>query len=434
MKFELLLFLLLANCNIFSQTKIPDYELEYTDHSGGREAFVIEFYLKNYTEDTLFIHRSVPLKYQTRSGFSVPFAPEFYSMKFLTDVTFCETAPYFMDGGSAKPVKDETYFLAIPPKGQYQINYYNSTMNQMICDEKVGEVKVKFKYDFDERYLDKAFFAKEITEAGKLSKEKSEALYQLLQKSYRGKIESEEITIDLNNIKKNGTDEVKKSRAIRKAKRMYGIEISNIFLPDHLNLYPRIDVNVGEEFKEKDLEQMQRNLMNSFFDRNQTYTVVKKNNEIEWLVGSSYMKESPVFIYDYKTVLDSAEMTIQLLTDQKETSEIKDYEIHSIYLPMQNIGASTQRFIDKRVLLILKDKEGNFFSMGFRKFPISRRQVKPITKVDESFVEIKKSYSSMIDDQYYVYKILENGDLVFGKKDYVNRGLGNYQGYFIKLK
>lgn len=434
MKFVLVLFFLLANCSVFSQTKIPDYEFEYTDHFGGREAFVIEFYLKNNTEDTLFIHRSVPLKYQLRSRSSVPFAPEFYSMKFLTDVTFCETAPYFMDSGSGIPIKDETYFLAIPPKGQSQINYYNSTMDQMICDEKIGEVKVQFKYDFDERYLDKAFFAKEITEAGKLSKEKSEALYQLLQKSYRGIIESEEITIDLNNIKKNGTNELNKSKAIRKAKRMYDIEISNIFLPDYLGSYPRIDVNVGEEFKEKDLEQMQRNLINSFANRNQTYTVVKKNNEIKWLVGSRSGKKSPVFIYDYKSVMDSAKMTIQLLTDHKETSKIKDYEIHSLYLPNQNIGASTQSFIDKRVLVILKDKEGNFFSMGFRKFPISMRYVKPITRVDDSFVEIKKGYNSIMEDQYYVYQILENGDLVFGKKEYIDKGLENYQGYFIKLK
>lgn len=431
---KLLLIFLLTSCSVFSQTKIPDYELEYTDHSGGREFLNIEFYLKNNTEDTLFIHRSVPLKYNPSSRSSIPFAPEFYRLKYLTDVTFCEIAPYFIDSNSGTPIKDEKYFLAIPPKGQYQILYHNGRTDQMICDEKIGEVKVKFEYDFDERYLDKAFFAKEITDAGKLSKEKSEALYQLLQKSYQGKIESREITIDLNNLKKNGSNELKKSRAIRKAKRMFGIEISNIFLPDYLGFYPRIDVEVGETFKEEDLEQLQRNLINSFTRRQKSHTIVKINNEIKWMIGSDGGKKSPVHIYNYQNVLDSAKMSIQLLKDQKESSLLKDYEIHSIYLPIQNIGATTQKFIDKRVLVILKNKEGNYFSMGFRKMPIYKTQIKPITKEEGSFVEMKKSYSQFTDDSYYVYKVLENGDLVFGKKDYHDKGLENYQGYFIKLK
>lgn len=434
MRFKLLLFFLIMNSGVFSQTKTPDYELEYTDHSGGREFLEIEFYLKNNSEDTLFIHRSVPLKYIPRGRSSIPFAPEFYSLKYLTDVTFCEIAPYFIDNNSAVPIKDEKYFLAIPPKGQYQILYHNGRTDQMICDEKIGEVKVKYEYDFDERYLDKTFFAKEITQAGKLSKEKSESLYQLLQKSYQGKIESKVVTIDLNNLKKSGNDELKKSRAIRKAKRMFDIEISDIFLPDYLGFYPRIDVEVGEDFKTENLEQLQRNLTNSFTRRQRMYTVVKKNNKIEWIIGSQGGKKSPVHIYDYQTVLDSAKMSIQLLMKQKENSLLKDFEIYGMYLPMQNVGASTHKFIDKRVMFILKDKDGNFFLLGFRKLPIYENQLKPITKVEGSFIEMRKSYSSFTDDQFYVYKILENGDLVLGKKEYEDKGLENYQGYFIKIK
>ena len=291
MKLRLTLLFLLASFFSFSQGETNEFELEYTDHYGTREVFIMEFYLKNNSDDTLFLHRSVPLKYSTKFHSSVPFAPEFYNLKFLTDVTFCEIAPYFSDGDGA-PIKDETYFLAIPPKGQTQINYYNSGTDQMICDEKIEEVRVKFEYDFDERYLDKTFFAKEITAAGKLSKEKSESLYKLLQKSYRGKIESEEITIDLNKIRKGISQSAKKERAFRRAKREFGIEIDEVFFPDYLGNFSGIKINVGDDFEENQLEAMQKGLMKSLGFASSFYSMVKQNDQIKWLIARKFSRKT----------------------------------------------------------------------------------------------------------------------------------------------
>lgn len=430
MKFKLLLFLLLANCNVFSQTKTPDYEFEYTDHFGTRERFVIEFYLKNNSDDTLFIHRSVPLKYSTKFHSSVPFAPEFYSLKYLTDVTFCEIAPYFADS-DGEPIKDKKYFLAIPPKGQHQIKYYNSGTDQMICDEKIGEVKVKFEYDFDERYLDKTFFANEITEVGKLSKDKSESLYKLLQKSYQGKVESKEITIDLNNIPKGISMSSKKERALRQAKREFGIDIAEVFYPDYLGKFPGIKINVGDDFEEDQLKEMQKNLMKTLGHASGYYSMIKQNDKIKWLVGS--IGKDRVFHYDYQDVLDSLNMAKAEFLEKKENSEIKDYEIHSTYWHLQNVVATSSRFISKHVFLILKNPAGELFAISYRD-RIYPRYVVKLTQTDHGFEYVKKSYSSYTDDQKFTYEVLENGDLVLAKSDAVEKGRMQYQGYLIKMK
>ncbi|MFK8005816.1 MAG: hypothetical protein AB8H03_05575 [Saprospiraceae bacterium] len=430
MKFKLLLFFLFTNSIVFSQTKIPDYEFEYTDHYGARDRFVIEFYLKNNSDDTLFIHRSVPLKYQMRINSSVPFEPEFYNMKFLTDVTFCEIPPYF-EGSNGKPIKDETYFLAIPPQGQHQVNYYNSGTDQMICDEKIGAVKVKFEYDFDKRYLDKAFFAKEITEPGKLSKEKSESLYQLLQKSYQGKIESKEITIDLNNIPEGISMSSKKERALRRAKREFGIEIDEVFYPDYLKKFSGIKINVGDDFEESQLETMQENLMKSLGHASSFYSMVKQNDQVKWIVGSS--GRDRIYHYDYQDILDSLNLAKADFLEKKENSEIKDYEIHSTYWHLQNVGATSSRFISKHVFLILKNPAGEFFATSHRNRIYPRSYLK-LTQTDHGFEYIKKSYSSFTDDQKFTYEILKNGDLALAKSDAVEKGRMQYQGYLIRVE
>jgi hypothetical protein len=430
MNFKLVFFLLFASSSVFSQTKIPDYEFEYTDHYGARDRFVIEFYLKNNSDDTLLIHRSVPLKYQFRINSSVPFAPEFYSLKFLTDVTFCEIPPYFM-GSNGSPIKDETYFLAIPPNGQHQVNYYNSGTDQMICDEKIGEVKVKFEYDFDERYLDKTFFAKEITAAGKLSKDKSDALYKLLQMSYQGKIESKEITIDLNNIPQGISMSSKKERALRRAKREFGIEIAEVFYPDYLGNFSGIKINVEDNFEEDQFEIMQKGLMKSFGHASSFYSMVKQNNQIKWLVGSS--GKDRVYLYDYQDVLDSLNMAKAEFLEKKENSEIKDYEIHSTYWHLQNVGATSSKFISKHVFLILKNPAGEFFATSYRD-RIYLRSFLKLTQTDHGFEYVKKSYSSFTDDQKFTYEVLENGDLALAKSDAVEKGRMNYQGYLIKVE
>ena len=430
MKLRLTLLFLLASFFSFSQGETNEFELEYTDHYGTREVFIMEFYLKNNSDDTLFLHRSVPLKYSTKFHSSVPFAPEFYNLKFLTDVTFCEIAPYFSDGDGA-PIKDETYFLAIPPKGQTQINYYNSGTDQMICDEKIEEVRVKFEYDFDERYLDKTFFAKEITAAGKLSKEKSESLYKLLQKSYRGKIESEEITIDLNKIRKGISQSAKKERAFRRAKREFGIEIDEVFFPDYLGNFSGIKINVGDDFEENQLEAMQKGLMKSLGFASSFYSMVKQNDQIKWLVGSS--GRDRVYHYDYQDILDSLNLAKAEFLEKKKTSEIKDYEIHSTYWHLQNVGATSSKFISKHVFLILKNPAGELFATSYRDHIYPRSYLK-LAQTDHGFEYIKKSYSSFTDDQKFTYEVLKNGDLVLAKSDAVEKGRKQYQGYLIKIE
>lgn len=430
MKFRLALLFLLASFFSFSQDETNGLEFEYTDHFGTRERFVIEFYLKNNSEDTLFIHRSVPLKYSTKFHSSVPFAPEFYNLKFLTDVTFCEIAPYFSDGDGA-PIKDETYFLAIPPNGQTQINYYNSGSDQMICDEKIEEVKVKFEYDFDERYLDKSFFAKEITEAGKLSKEKSESLYKLLQKSYQGKIESKEITIDLNNIPKGISMASKKERALRRAKREFGIEVEEVFYPDYLGDFSGIKIKVRDDFEESQLDTLQKNLMKSLGHASSFYSMVKQNDQIKWLVGSS--GRNRVYHYDYQDILDSLNLAKAEFLEKKKNSEIKDYEIHSTYWHLQNVGATANKFISKHVFLILKNPEGELFATSYRNRIYPRSYLK-LTQTDHGFEYVKKSYSSYTDDQKFTYEVLKNGDLALAKTEAVEKGRMQYQGYLIKVE
>ncbi len=430
MKFNLAFLLVLTSFISFSQGENKELELEYTDHYGTRERFIIEFYLKNNSDDTLFIHRSVPFKYQPRINSSVPFAPEFYRLKFLTDVTFCEIVPYFV-GTNGRPIKDSTYFLAIPPKGQHQVNYYNSGTDQMICDEELDEIKVKFEYDFDKRYLDKTFFAKEITEAGKLSKEQSESVYNLLQRSYQGKIESKEITIDLNNIPKGISIAFKKERALRRAKREFGIEISEIYLPDYLNNFSGIHINVEDDFQANQIKKMQSNLMKALGSARSYYSIIRQKNRIKWLVGSS--GKDRVYHYDYQDVLDSLNLAKQEFLVKKENSEIKDYEIHSTYWHLQNVGATSSQFISKHVFLILKNQAGEFFATSYRD-RIYLRSFLKLTQTDHGFEYIKKSYSSFTDDQKFTYEVLANGDLVLAKSDSVENGRMQYQGYLIKIK
>ena len=47
MKLRLTLLFLLASFFSFSQGETNEFELEYTDHYGTREVFIMEFYLKN---------------------------------------------------------------------------------------------------------------------------------------------------------------------------------------------------------------------------------------------------------------------------------------------------------------------------------------------------------------------------------------------------
>lgn len=430
MKYRLVLVFLLSNFFGFSQTNSNQFELEYTDHFGSRERFVLEFYLKNNSDDTLFIHRSAPLKYQPRINSSVPFIPEFYSMKFISDVQLCEIAPYFIEDNKI-PVKDESYFLAIPPKGQHQIKYYNSGTDQMICDKEIEELKVKFVYDFDERYLDKNFFAKQVTQAGKLSKEKSETLYKLLQKSYQGKIESKEITIDLDNIKSGNSIAFKKEQVLRRAKREFGIEISDIYFPDYLNQFSGIHINVEDDFHADQIEKMQTNLMETLGSARSYYSIVKQKNQIKWLVGSS--GKNRVYTYDYHEILDSLNLAKEEFLEKKKNSEIKDYEIHSVYWHLQNVGASTMRHISKHVFFILKNPEGELFATAYRNRIYPRSFLK-LKKTDHGFEYVEKSYSSFVDDQKYTYEILKNGDMVLAKSKSVEKGQDRYQAYLIKIE
>ena len=221
----------------------------------------IELYLKNNTDDTVIIHRPRAIKYRPNGNPSAPMIPEFYSLKFLTDVTFCEIAPYFIDSYKGVPTKGKRDFLKIPPRGQQQILFTTRQTDQMICDENIKEVKVQLEYNFDQRYLDKAFFKIEIEVTGNLSVAKSQELYELLEKSYQGKIASKVITLDLTDMKKAGDDELKKSQAVRKAKRMFDIEVTEIFQPDFMGKIPCVKIQVADDVQAGDLEDLQRNLV-----------------------------------------------------------------------------------------------------------------------------------------------------------------------------
>lgn len=170
----------------------------------------------------------------------------------------------------------------------------------------------------------------------------------------------------------------KKERALRQAKREFGIEIDEVFYPDYLGKFPEIKINIGDDFEEDQLEEMQKNLMKALGHASGYYSMIKQNDKIKWLVGS--IGKDRVFHYDYQDVLDSLNMAKAEFLEKKENSEIKDYEIHSIYWHLQNVGATS------------------------------------------------------VDDQKFTYEVLENGDLVLAESDAVEKERMQYQGYLIKMK
>lgn len=435
MQFRLIFFFLFINVSLFSQNTSSEIEIEYTDHFGQRDILTIEFYIKNNSSDTVIIHHPRALNYRPNGHPPVLNIPDFYQLNVLTEVDFCEIAPYFIDSGKGVPTKKERDFLKIPPQSQQQILFSNRGTDQMICDENIEEIKVKLTYDFDKRYLDRFFFKKEITQEGKLSPQESEQLYQLLKKSYHGKIESEEITLDLKNMKRHSDETIQKSKAIRKAKRTYGIDILDFIMPNHMGTVPAIKVNVNQDFQEENLEKMQKQITSSLFHASHYHTVVSQNEKIKWFLGSQRGKNSPVHIYDYQTVIDSFNLTLSLLTTEKKDNPVlKDLEIVNIYLPVQNMGASSYRLLDKSNFVILKNQEEEFFGLSFRKVPIYKTQLIPLTVSEVGFEQSKRSYGSPSGYTIYLYRKLENGDLVYGTKDHWDKGLERAQGYFIQIK
>ncbi|MFK7775069.1 MAG: hypothetical protein AB8F94_23210 [Saprospiraceae bacterium] len=434
MRLHLIVFLLYFSFSLISQTDTPLVELEYTTHYGQRDMLTIEFYLKNNTDDTVIIHRPRAIKYRPNGNPPAPMIPEFYSLKFLTNVTFCEIAPYFVDSYKGIPTKSERDFLKIPPRGQQQILFTTRQTDQMICDKNLSEVKLQLEYNFDQRYLDKAFFKKEIEVAGNLSATKSQQLYELLEKSYKGKIVSKVITLELNDLKKVGDDDLKKSQAIRKAKRMFDLEITELFHPDFLGKIPCVKIQITDEIKEKDLADLQRNLVAALPRASNYHTIVMQGDVIKWVVGSARRKKSPVHIYDYQSVMDSVNTTIQLLETNNEFSILKDFEIQNVYYSMQNLGAGGYRLLSKIIFIIVKDEEGKLYSYNFLNAPRSKTQLAPLSEIENGYQRVKKQYGSSIDDEYFIYQKLENGDLVMQTREYFEKNLERYQGYFIKLK
>ena len=339
MQYRLVLFFILISLTLFSQKPTSEIELEYTTHFGQRDLLTIEFYIKNNSKDTIIIHHPRALNYRPNGHPPILNIPDFYKLNILTDVELCEIAPYFIDNGTGIPTKKKRDFLKIPPQSQQQILFSNRGTDQMICDENIEEIKVKLTYDFDKRYLDRTFFEKEIAQEGKLSPQESEELYQLLKNSYQGKIESEEIILDLKNMKRHGDEAIRKSKAIRKVKRTHGIDILYITMPNNMGTVPAIKVNVNQDFQEKDLEKMQHQITSSLSLAARYHTIVTQDEKIKWFLGSQRGENSLVNIYDYQTVMDSFNLTLSLFnTEKKENPILKDLEIVNIYLPVQNLS------------------------------------------------------------------------------------------------
>lgn len=434
MTYRLFFFFLLVSTSLLAQKSTQEVELEYTAHYGQRELLTIEFYLKNNTNDTILIHRPRALKYRPNGHPPVPNIPDFYALNFLTAVTFCEIPPFFSDQGAGVPTKVERDFIKIAPLGQQQILFNTKQSEQMICDAEIEEVKVKLVYDFDERYLDRKIFEKEIAQEGKLSPQKSEQLYQLLKNSYHGTIESEEVVLDLKNLKKHGDPATQKAQAIRKAKRIYGLDMTDFIPSDYLGTVPAIQVKVDKDFEASKLEQLQRQVVSSLPHGSYFYTVVTQENSIKWFLTAESRRNSSVNIYDYNTVIDSVNLTVALIAAEKENSILKDMKIVNIFLPMQNMTTSSSGYVGKFALVILQDLEKNYFSLRLNRFPVYKTQLKPIVLSEDGWEWTEKATFSWTDDQVYLYRKLENGDLVYGQKEYWEKGLENGQSYFFLIK
>lgn len=431
MKLQIIIFFLFSCFFSLGQTNSSGIELECTGKFGDRDLMKIEFYLKNNSEDTIVIHKPKPLNFFFNQRPPVPLSPEFYELIILSDVQMCESAPYFMNSGEAIKVKGKRDFLILPPNSQQQILIDSRNFELSICDDQVKEIKFQLRYDFDERYLKRTFFDQEIGTPGQLSAERADELFDLIQRSYRGKLSTEVITIKFDELKSTAKTPVKKEIALRKAKREFGIDIAEAFFPDYLDMYSGIKINVDDNFKEEDLADLQNKVMKALWRGNSYYSMIMKNGKIEWLVGSK--RRGQIHQYNFQDILDSLNLAKQEFLEKKKNSEIKDYEIHSTYWHLQNIGVESQKYISKHVFLILKDPEGQFYGTSYRDRLYPRSFIK-LTPTKYGFEYTKKSYSSFTDDQKYTYEVLENSDMVFSKSEYVEKGFQTYQGYFIKVE
>lgn len=153
----------------------------------------LHFAITNHLPDTIVILRPLPAKDTNRF---VPAAvpPDFFQLTLLPETALCEYAPF--DSGTST-VKTPEDFLLLGPNEQRTIRVDPNHYFQGICDENINTVKGVLKYQYDPRYVeDTAFFNARIKKKGRLSDTDSEALLDLLRRSYRKEITTDTFTVN----------------------------------------------------------------------------------------------------------------------------------------------------------------------------------------------------------------------------------------------
>ena len=126
--------------------------------------------------------------------------PEFFNAG-ISEAVVCMYAPMFSDMGigsssndPAIPFKQVSDFVTIAAGSEVEITINFPNYKSGICKENISEFKFKLIYQFDKMFLDRSYFGHRAKES-QLSETERMALYKLLEKCYKGKVVSDEITI-----------------------------------------------------------------------------------------------------------------------------------------------------------------------------------------------------------------------------------------------